>query len=161
GGNSGSQAATLITRAIALGQVDIHSLNLRIIAKSLLSGKIEREQFRGLMGNLGTIFRVLRHELLLGVALGLTLGGIGYVRGWLTPEDVRQNPIKRRDAFQVRVPYAQPLGIDAEKRTAQFQAGVIQTIKEQHAGTISWEEGTEVKIDERSQPGYITYDFPE
>ncbi|GIW93530.1 MAG: magnesium transporter MgtE [Pirellulaceae bacterium] len=59
GGNSGSQAATLITRALALGQI-----------------------------RLTEWLRVLRHELLMGVALGATLGLIGFVRAYLTPESV-------------------------------------------------------------------------
>jgi magnesium transporter len=62
GGNSGSQAATLITRAMALGQVAP-----------------------------GQILGVLRHELLMGLALGLTLGVIGYGRAWLTPEGLLAN----------------------------------------------------------------------
>lgn len=74
GGNSGSQAATLITRALALGQVTMRDWA-----------------------------RVLRHELLMGLVLGATLGGIGYVRGWMTPEDVRGNKVKRDEAFAVRV----------------------------------------------------------
>lgn len=59
GGNSGSQAATLITRAIALGDVTV-----------------------------GDWFRVLRRELLMGLALGITLGVIGFVRASLTPGSV-------------------------------------------------------------------------
>lgn len=59
GGNSGSQAATLITRAIALGQVTP-----------------------------ALWWRVLRHEVLMGLALGLTLGAIGFVRAALTPQGV-------------------------------------------------------------------------
>jgi magnesium transporter len=59
GGNSGSQAATLITRALALGQV-----------------------------SLSDWWRVLRHELLMGIALGATLGVIGFARAWLTPRSV-------------------------------------------------------------------------
>jgi magnesium transporter len=59
GGNSGSQAATLITRAMALGQI------------------APREWWR-----------VFRHELLMGVVLGLTLGVIGFLRAVLTPESV-------------------------------------------------------------------------
>jgi magnesium transporter len=60
GGNSGSQAATLITRALALGQVQLKDWLL-----------------------------VLWHECGMGIALGLTLGAIGFVRAALTPGDVR------------------------------------------------------------------------
>jgi magnesium transporter len=49
GGNSGSQAATLITRALALGQLS------------------ERDWWR-----------VLRHEVLMGLVLGISLGAIGF-----------------------------------------------------------------------------------
>jgi len=59
GGNSGSQAATLITRAMALGQVTI-----------------------------GDWWQVLRHELLMGMALGVTLGSIGFVRAFFTPTEI-------------------------------------------------------------------------
>jgi len=75
GGNSGSQAATLITRALALGQV-----------------------------RLSDWVRVLRHELTMGLVLGLTLGIIGFVRGSITPEDVRGNIVKREKAYHIRVP---------------------------------------------------------
>jgi magnesium transporter len=57
GGNSGSQAATLITRAMALGHVTLHDW-----------------------------LRVLWHELLMGLALGVTLGLAGFVRGAVTSE---------------------------------------------------------------------------
>lgn len=59
GGNSGSQAATLITRALALGQI-----------------------------KLGDWFRVIWHEFGMGIALGLTLGAIAFVRAYFTPEKV-------------------------------------------------------------------------
>ncbi len=59
GGNSGSQAATLITRALALGHVTPRDW-----------------------------WRALRHELTIGVALGLTLGAIGFLRVCLTPQSV-------------------------------------------------------------------------
>jgi magnesium transporter len=59
GGNSGSQAATLITRAMALGHV----------------GPAQWWQ-------------VLKHELAMGLALGLTLGAIGFVRGFTTPQSL-------------------------------------------------------------------------
>jgi magnesium transporter len=51
GGNSGSQASTLIIRAMALGEVTI-----------------------------GDWWRVLRRELLAGLSLGCILGGIGFLR---------------------------------------------------------------------------------
>ena len=71
GGNSGSQAATLITRAMALGQI-----------------------------NLRDWFRVLRHEFLMGLALGITLGLIGFGRAFLTPESVRE-PVEGYQLAQV------------------------------------------------------------
>jgi magnesium transporter len=59
GGNSGSQAATLITRAMALGHVTL---------RDWLS--------------------VFRHELWMGIALGMTLGIAGYFRAATSPTDV-------------------------------------------------------------------------
>ena len=60
GGNSGSQAATLITRSLALGDI-----------------------------RLCDWYRVLFHEILMGLALGLALGTVGFVIAYLTPESVR------------------------------------------------------------------------
>ena len=54
GGNSGSQSATLVTRALAVGDVELRDA-----------------------------FRVLRRELLQGICLGLFLGAIGYGRAIL------------------------------------------------------------------------------
>jgi len=59
GGNSGSQAATLITRAMALGHV----------------GPAQW-------------WRVLKHELAMGLVLGMTLGCIGFMRGYTTPQSL-------------------------------------------------------------------------
>jgi len=68
GGNSGSQAATLITRALALGEVTVHNW-----------------------------WRVMRHEVLMGLALGVALGAIALLRaGLLTPEHVLINPDESR-----------------------------------------------------------------
>jgi magnesium transporter len=75
GGNSGSQAATLITRSIALGQLSVKDW-----------------------------FRVLRHELMMGVVLGLTLGTIGLIRGAATPEHTRSATKERPESFLIRVP---------------------------------------------------------
>lgn len=62
GGNSGSQAATLTTRAMALGYI--------------------KPQHWA---------RILGHEVLMGIALGATLGFIGFVRAWMTPQTVLGN----------------------------------------------------------------------
>ncbi|MBX7103387.1 MAG: magnesium transporter [Gemmataceae bacterium] len=75
GGNSGSQAATLITRAMALGQLGP-----------------------------GDWWRVFRHELLMGLVLGLTLGGIGFVRGTLTPESTRGGDKDVDAALMIKLP---------------------------------------------------------
>jgi magnesium transporter len=56
GGNCGSQSTTLITRALALGELAPRDW-----------------------------FRVLWHEVLMGTSLGVTLGAVGYARAWLTP----------------------------------------------------------------------------
>src|SRR5439155_13878419 len=74
GGNSGSQAATLITRAMALGQLNLRSWT-----------------------------RVLRHELLMGLALGASLAVIAFVRGALTPEYVRGGHKEYDEPFALRV----------------------------------------------------------
>jgi magnesium transporter len=114
GGNSGSQAATLITRAMALGQITPADW-----------------------------FRVLRHEITMGLVLGLTLGVIGFARASITPESVRSNSPPRSDAFEVVLPPgAQPLDVHRnEKRSwwwfgpteveihVVFPAGVKQTLQ--------------------------------
>ncbi|MGF1580619.1 MAG: magnesium transporter [Gemmataceae bacterium] len=63
GGNAGSQAVTLITRALALGHITAREW-----------------------------WNVLRHELMMGVALGMTLGLVGFVIGLLTPSRLLENP---------------------------------------------------------------------
>lgn len=59
GGNSGSQAATLITRALALGDVKVSDW-----------------------------LYIVRHELLMGLALGSALGVIGFFRAFFTPAKI-------------------------------------------------------------------------
>lgn len=83
GGNSGSQAATLITRSMALGEFELKDWA-----------------------------RVLRRELLMGLALGTTLGLIAFFRGAATPSDTRGGPQKQREAFSVRVPASAVLVAD-------------------------------------------------
>ncbi|MCS7047017.1 MAG: magnesium transporter [Gemmataceae bacterium] len=80
GGNSGSQAATLITRAMALGQITVAKW-----------------------------WKVLRHELLMGAALGVSLGVIGFGRGAMTREDTRSDIKKDLPAFELRLAQGQRL----------------------------------------------------
>ncbi len=87
GGNSGSQAATLITRAVALGQIKSTDW-----------------------------LRVFRHELAMGLVLGLTLGAIGVLRGAATPESTRDASREIPDPFQIRTPDNTPLTLDDRKR---------------------------------------------
>jgi magnesium transporter len=58
GGNCGSQSATLITRAMALGELSPSDW-----------------------------FRVLGHEILMGASLGVVLGAVGFLRALVTPAD--------------------------------------------------------------------------
>jgi magnesium transporter len=60
GGNCGSQSATLITRALALGEVSP-----------------------------GDWLRIVWHESFMGLSLGLTLGLLGFIRAWFIPETAR------------------------------------------------------------------------
>ena len=74
GGNCGSQSATLITRALALGELKPSDW-----------------------------FRVLRHEILMGLSLGVVLGMIGYLRAWITPHRVIEGVGLTQLAFTVAV----------------------------------------------------------
>ncbi len=78
GGNSGSQAATLITRAMALGQV-----------------------------TLSDWLRVLWHELAMGLALGCSLGAIGFFRGVLTMRGI----LEHAPRFEVAMVLAQSVAL--------------------------------------------------
>jgi magnesium transporter len=132
GGNSGSQAATLVTRAIALGQVGISSW-----------------------------WRVLGHELLMGLALGLTLGCIGFIRGALTREEVLRNPIIRREAFEVHLPKNEPLQPVEQDGAVSVELPRMsrQLITEEHHVMITLPEG--VKLEPVERDGQLVYTFPE
>jgi magnesium transporter len=99
GGNSGSQAATLITRSLALGEV--------------------RD---------GEWFRVFKHELAMGLVLGLTLGLIGVIRGAGTPESTRDASRVVPEAFQIRTPDNTPLEWD-DRRRVLIPKGSEQFVK--------------------------------
>jgi magnesium transporter len=63
----------------------------------------------------------------MGVVLGLTLGAIGFVRGSLTPEDVRGNIVKREEEFHIKVPADQVAYVlDKGQGRIQFPRGCVQ-----------------------------------
>ena len=143
GGNSGSQAATLITRALALGQV-----------------------------RLTDWLRVLRHELLMGIVLGLTLGAIGFVRGSLTPENVRGNITDRDEEFHIKVPadlvaQVRDLGdgrLEFPKESVQISRldSAVQVIAPhgQSIATTDAAPGDELGPDRRTTAGSKVYHIP-
>jgi magnesium transporter len=133
GGNSGSQAATLITRAIALGQVSP-----------------------------GTWMRVLRHEFLMGLVLGLTLGAIGFVRGAITPADVRGDTKERDVAWQARVPKSEALPPVHNDATLELPAGTVQLVPTtlKKPLEVVAPQGESFHVDEQSDPDYRLFSFP-
>ncbi|MBI3408420.1 MAG: magnesium transporter [Planctomycetes bacterium] len=129
GGNSGSQAATLITRAMALGQVQLKDW-----------------------------FRVFRHELVLGLALGGTLGVIGFVRASFTPEDVRSSSPPRNESFEVVLPAgATPLKV--ENHMVDIPAGARQELKSEGISRVRLPEGKELGAPVE-RDGTLVYEFP-
>jgi magnesium transporter len=143
GGNSGSQAATLITRAMALGQV-----------------------------TLGDWFKVLRHELYMGLVLGITLGGIGFVRASLTPEDVRGNMMKHEEEFHIKVPVELASKVQEDgKHRLHFPRGCIQESDLETPVQIVLPEGgkihvtdsvtgEKINVDDTSNRAYKVYHIP-
>src|SRR3984957_6339168 len=98
GGNSGTQAATLVTRAMALGFVT-------------------PKDWR----------RVLLRELVMGLALGGALGVIAFARGALTPSDTRSGPEKVKNPFTVLVPADTNMEPN-QHRDVELAPGTPQTV---------------------------------
>jgi magnesium transporter len=130
GGNSGSQAATLITRAMALGHVSAMDW-----------------------------LRVLRHELLMGLVLGLTLGCIGFFRAAVTPEKVRGNSPPRDEAFQVKLPRGQELSLESDN-TVDLPSGTPQYFTEDHEVRVTLPEGGKLEKLAADDPEHVVYQFP-
>jgi magnesium transporter len=134
GGNSGSQAATLITRAMALGQV---------------GGK--------------DWWRVFRHELAMGIVLGLTLGVIGLVRASFTPESVRSSSPQRPEPFRVVLSRDQELRPREQdnQQVVLLPTGTSQTMVEEHPVEVTLPEGETVqRIEDPKDPNSVIYLFP-
>ena len=129
GGNSGSQAATLVTRALALGYVAPHDWK-----------------------------RVLRRELLMGLALGGTLGLIAFVRGAATPTDTRAGPRKVGEPFTVRVPPGTELAPD-RKRDVPLEAGTSQVMTLEKNTRVRLPDGEAIPPPEKLTDAWV-YHFP-
>ena len=128
GGNSGSQASTLITRAMALGE-------------------FESKDWA----------RVLRRELLMGLALGTTLGCIALFRGALTPADTRGGPTTFKLPFHVVLP-ADGLTQD-EQGDYILPLGTILTRETPKAGKVRPPKGELPEV--RTKPdGGLEVTFP-
>ncbi len=117
GGNSGAQASTLITRAIALGDVKLSDWK-----------------------------RLLRRELFLGLALGLTLGGIAFVRGSATPSDTRGGPRKLAQPMTATFKGATALTAD-ENGDYTLPAGTEQTLFADKLQRIRLPDGESLTVD--------------
>ncbi len=130
GGNSGTQAATLVTRAMALGYVTPRDWK-----------------------------RVLKRELVMGLALGLTLGVIAFARGSLTPTDTRSGPRKIKEAFTVRVATGTTLEPD-DRRDVPLAAGTPQTIALERNARVRLPEGIKHLDAPKVLPDGWVYEFP-
>jgi magnesium transporter len=129
GGNSGSQAATLITRAMALGHV----------------GPAQWWQ-------------VLKHELAMGLVLGLTLGCIGFVRGVTTPQSLLDSTEYHTDSIDVVLPH----GVELAPHDGHFElpAGAQLTrAKLDRAALVTLPSGGHVERLQES-PEAVVYRFP-
>src|SRR5260370_4751803 len=110
-------------------------------------------------------FRVIRHEVFMGVLLGITLGLIGFVRASFTPERLRASSPPRDEAFHVVTDKDNRLTVEDHKE------GVRVTIPpgaEQHievpkgeSVVISLPEGDRLAAWEEEEGGKLIYRFPE
>ncbi|HEX4608231.1 MAG TPA: magnesium transporter [Urbifossiella sp.] len=130
GGNSGSQAATLVTRSLALGFVQSRDWK-----------------------------RVLRRELLMGLALGGSLGLIAFVRGVATPSETRGGPEKVGVPFTLLVPPGTVLAPDAERDVA-VPAGTPRTIELEKDAKVRLPERNPILALPAQRPDGWAYQFP-
>ena len=116
GATPGFQAATLITRAMALGHI-----------------------------SLGQWRKVLGHEIFMGLALGLSLGGIGLLRGAATPEDTRRNPRTMEQPFEIILPEGGKL------EQQGHDTWVVPPLAEQQT-TVKWNNSVLASIPDGNRP---------
>lgn len=138
GGNSGTQAATLVTRAMALGYAGPRDWK-----------------------------RVLRRELLMGLALGLTLGVIAFARGALTPSETRSGPRKVKEPFAVLVPPGTELDSHevtsfwgAKSWDVPLAAGTPQTVTMEKDARVRLPDGIKALAPPEHRADGWEYQFP-
>jgi magnesium transporter len=93
----------------------------------------------------------------MGLALGLTLGTIGFLRGAATPEDVRGNLTQCKEAFEVRVPKEAVLSTRADGRL-ELPKGSVQSSRLDRNLQIIVPDGQQVQTHEEN--GTLVYHFP-
>jgi magnesium transporter len=130
GGNSGSQAATIITRELALGHIAVRDW-----------------------------WQVLRHEIVMGVLLGMTLGVIGLFRGASTSEDLRSARKEMEAPVQVVVPTGRPLVKDAQGAYAVSEGTPI-AVREPAKRRTHFTPPEGARLEETVQDSEIVYTFP-
>ena len=130
GGNSGTQSATLVTRAMALGFVT-------------------PKDWR----------RVLKRELIMGLALGSALGAIAFVRGALTPSDTRSGPQMVKNSFTVLVPVGTNLEPN-QHRDVELAAGTPQTVTLEKQTRVRLPEGVQQLEAPKVTPEGLVYELP-
>jgi magnesium transporter len=130
GGNSGTQASTLVTRAMALGFVSPRDWR-----------------------------RVLKRELIMGLALGGALGVIAFARGSLTPSDTRSGPEKVKSAFSVSVPPDTDMAPN-ELRDVEVRAGTPQTMLMEKNTRVRLPEGVRQLDPPKKLAESWIYEFP-
>jgi len=134
GGNSGAQASTLVTRALALGDVTLSDWK-----------------------------RLLRREFRIGIALGLTLGLIALFRGALTPADTRGGPREWKTPTTVKlvtgelaidengdyvIPVGTPSSSEVEKELhVRLPAGASPTMSASDGHTYIFPTGSEIRVE--------------
>jgi magnesium transporter len=129
GGNSGSQAATLITRAMALGQVKLNDW-----------------------------LRVLRHELIMGLALGLTLGIMGFFRAEWTPKEILSNTEVSTEPFRILVPTGQSLVVSSDG-VHHVPKDAVQMLDAKPAMKLSLPDG-QTSQEAEDRDGNKIYSYP-
>lgn len=130
GGNSGTQASTLVTRAMALGFVTPKDWK-----------------------------RVLKRELMMGLVLGGSLGVIAFVRGAATPSDTRSGPEKVKNPFTALVPAGTDL-IPDEHHDVELAAGTPQTVIIEKNTRVRLPKGVEQLDVPNKLPQGWAYEFP-